>query len=821
MKTTENPQLKLAFDFVQYSGSNIFLTGKAGTGKTTFLHSLKNLSPKRMVVVAPTGVAAINAGGVTIHSFFQLSFGPQLPGYEEVIQDAGFKRFSKEKRNIIKSLDLLVIDEISMVRADILDGIDKTIRRFKNRNIPFGGVQLLMIGDLQQLAPVVKEDEWQLLRQHYDSAFFFSSKALKETLFISIELKHVYRQSDQRFINILNKIRDNQIDHYLISQLNERYIPGFAADDKGYITLTTHNAKAKNINVSRLEGITAKPKQFIADVHGIFPEYNFPTEYKLQLKTGAQVMFVKNDPSPDKLYFNGKIGKVTGFEYGHVMVKCPDDDYTIDVEPLVWQNVKYGLNRETREITEEIEGSFTQIPLKLAWAITIHKSQGLTFDRAIIDVQAAFAHGQVYVALSRCKSIEGLVLSSKINSLNIKSNASINQFTQEVEKNQPDNIILQQAKLIYQQQLLEDLFDFNTIQDQFYYINNLLTKNAYNLPVSLIDKYIRQSNSFKTQVVNTADKFKLQIKHLLRQNNNAERNPRLQERIRKAVVYFCKKLDEHVINIIQSTEIETDNKEIKRNISEALDKLLQEGVYKQTCLNACEKGFVLKDYLQIKSKASIEELPKKRKRKKFIPDTTSVSNAELYNLLKEWRDTKAKEMNWEVYMVLPLKTIRELCNKIPSNKKSLKDIKGFGKKKMEYFGDELLEILNDYRHINKMEILPPEDPVENSKKLKLDTKLLSYEFWKSGKKINEIAEERQLRESTIEGHLAYFVEKGEIKISDLVSEKLIKIISDQFLKSDSILLRDTKDQLGDLVSFGQLRLVLSHLIYSGKIKKPR
>lgn len=821
MKTPDNPQLQLAFDFVQYTGSNIFLTGKAGTGKTTFLHTLKKLSPKRMVVVAPTGVAAINAGGVTIHSFFQLSFGPQVPGYEEASQDAGYMRFGKEKRNIIKSLDLLVIDEISMVRADILDGIDKTIRRFKNKNLPFGGVQLLMIGDLQQLAPVVKEGEWQLLREHYDTAFFFSSKALKETHFISIELKHVYRQSDQDFINLLNKIRDNQLDQNVISILNERYNPSFEADDKGYIILTTHNAKAKNINGSRLERINEKPKKFIADVEGNFPEYNYPTEYELHLKTGAQVMFVKNDPSTHKLYYNGKIGKVTGFENSNVVVQCPDDDYPIEVEPLVWQNVKYGLDRETKEITEELQGSFTQIPLKLAWAITIHKSQGLTFDRAIIDAQAAFAHGQVYVALSRCKSLEGLVLNSKINSLSIRSNTSIKQFTHDVEENQPDNKVLQRSKLLYQEQLLTDLFDFNTIQNQFYYINNLLTKNAYNLPVSLIEKYRLESKKHKTDVINTADKFRLQLKNLLQYEQDVEKNPMLQERICKAVDYYYKMLEEVVINLVQSTEVETDNKEIKRSISGALDKLLQEGMFKLNCLKACEKGFVLKDYLQQKAKASIEGLPKKPKKKKSLPETSNISNPDLYNLLKGWRDAKAKEMDWKVYMVLPLKTIKELCSKIPSNKKTLNEIKGFGKKKMEYFGDELLEVLNDFRGDNKMEILPPEDPVEKPKKPKIDTKRVSYDLWKSGKNISEIAEERQLRGSTIEGHLAYYVEIGEIEITKLVPEKQVKLISEYFLNSKNLLLNDAKTALGAKVSYGQLRLVLSHLIHMGKIKKTR
>lgn len=383
-ETVYNPQLQLANDFVEFTGQHIFLTGKAGTGKTTFLRHLKDRSPKRMIVVAPTGVAAINAGGVTIHSFFQISFGPQVPGYQGGDKQ-GFKRFSKEKRNIMKSLDLLVIDEISMVRADLLDGIDETLRRFRNNNRPFGGVQLLMIGDLQQLAPVVKEDEWNILRSHYETAFFFSSKALQKTQYVSIVLLHVYRQSDQHFLDLLNKIRDSQADRELIDQLNKRYKPNFDPGNENYIILTTHNAKAKQINESKLVRLKTKSVHHGAEVGGNFPEYTFPTEVDLELKKGAQVMFVKNDPNPEKRYFNGKIGTITDFTEDEVIVQCPEEKEPIYVTAVEWQNIKYSIDEDTKEIRESVEGTFTQIPLKLAWAITIHKSQGLTFDRAIID----------------------------------------------------------------------------------------------------------------------------------------------------------------------------------------------------------------------------------------------------------------------------------------------------------------------------------------------------------------------------------------------------------------------------------------------------
>jgi len=396
-----NPELQLADEFLQYTNCNVFLTGKAGTGKTTFLKDFNKHSPKRMVVTAPTGVAAINAGGVTLHSFFQMPFGPFVPGSEAHSQSHQ-RRFNREKINLIKSLDLLVIDEISMVRADLLDGVDAVLQRYRRSNLPFGGVQLLMIGDLHQLSPVVKDAEWRLLKPYYDSAYFFSSNSLSKTELFTIELKHIYRQSDTRFINLLNSVRDNNLDESGIAALNKRFDPNFSPGDKeGYITLCTHNRKADGINFSKLHSVKNKKHTFDAEVEGDFPEHTFPTQATLDLKIGAQVMFVRNDPSPDKRFFNGKIGEITRIKSDEIWIKCPDENNQIIVEPAVWENIEYKLNQESGEIKENKIGTFEQYPLKLAWAITIHKSQGLTFDNAIIDAQAAFAHGQVYVALEQ------------------------------------------------------------------------------------------------------------------------------------------------------------------------------------------------------------------------------------------------------------------------------------------------------------------------------------------------------------------------------------------------------------------------------------
>jgi ATP-dependent exoDNAse (exonuclease V) alpha subunit len=425
-----NRELELAEEFVRHTNCHIFLTGKAGTGKTTFLHAIKSKTPKRLVVTAPTGVAAINAGGVTLHSFFQLPFGPFLPGGEV---HTGQHRIRREKKNLIRSLDLLVIDEISMVRADLLDGVDSVLRRYRRSDLPFGGVQLLMIGDLHQLAPVVKQAEWQMLKEHYATPYFFSSAALGRTELIPIELKHIYRQSDPRFIELLNRVRDNRLDPEILRQLNARHIPGFTPKaGEGIITLCTHNSGADAINAAKLEALKGRGRRFDAEAEGDFPEHAYPTAGTLEVKMGAQVMFIRNDMSADKRYFNGKIGEVTGIASDRIEVLCPGDREPITVEKSTWENIEYTVDPATAEISQKVIGTFRQYPLKLAWAITIHKSQGLTFDKAVIDAQAAFAHGQVYVALSRCRTLEGLVLSAPLTGVAIQTDRAVQRFVKEI-----------------------------------------------------------------------------------------------------------------------------------------------------------------------------------------------------------------------------------------------------------------------------------------------------------------------------------------------------------------------------------------------------
>ncbi len=563
----QNPELDLAFNFVHYTNRNIFLTGKAGTGKTTFLHKLKEVSPKRMVVIAPTGVAAINAGGVTIHSFFQMPFGPILPGRLDESEKGTQKtnsarKFNTKKINLIRSLDLLVIDEISMVRADLLDGIDTILRRFKNKTLPFGGVQMLMIGDLQQLAPVIKEDEWDLLRNHYDTGFFFSSRAFMQSQAVTIELKYIYRQQDNEFIKILNEIRNDRLSAESVKKLNERFIQGFSpAKDEGYIILTTHNATASRINDEQLQKVKAPVHIFEAEISGQFPDFSYPADQFLSVKKGAQVMFIKNDSSPEKRYFNGKIGVVTGIDEELIYVQCKDEDNPIAVNKERWENIKYSINNTSKEIEEEVAGAFLQYPLRLAWAITIHKSQGLTFEKAVIDANAAFAHGQTYVALSRCKTLEGLVLSSPLTSKAIICDPVVDGFNRSVEENQPDEKILDKSKQAYRLALLEELFGYRQLQYQLEKCKKIGMENASVILGNLLENLDQANKNGTRALIEIAGKFIEQLKYLSGPNGNESQ---LQERIMKASVYFLEKTNENILKPLRQLSFETDNKAVTK-----------------------------------------------------------------------------------------------------------------------------------------------------------------------------------------------------------------------------------------------------------------
>lgn len=829
-----NAQLKLAFDFVQQTNTNLFLTGKAGTGKTTFLRNLKIISPKRMIVLAPTGVAAINAGGVTIHSFFQMHFGPHIPGQgQQFDQKAGgdpkktfdrSQRFSREKINIIKSLDLLVIDEISMVRADLLDSIDEVLRRFRDYKKPFGGVQLLMIGDLQQLAPVVKDEEWELLRPYYSSLFFFGSHALQKTDFTTIELKHIYRQSDEKFISLLNKVRENQTDQQTIDALNERYIEGFEPEnDEGYITLTTHNYQSQAINETKLRQIKSQAYHFTADVQGEFPEYSYPADFELIVKEGAQVMFVKNDISKEKLFYNGKIGKVISIEDDVIFVECEGDDSIIPVTPAEWTNNKYSIDEQTKEITETPVGSFKQYPLKLAWAITIHKSQGLTFERAIIDANAAFAHGQVYVALSRCKTMEGMVLSSRISTASIKSDVSVKGFSEQAEQNQPGEKELLASRIAYQQTLLVELLDFSMIQRRLHTIQKLIKENEPILPPGMPAIFLKMSDNLSEDLMGVVSKFNPQIGQMLSNEPMVEANEALQERIKKASSYFAEKIEAHISSVLQNTDIETDNKEVRKALHEAFENLYQEAFAKTACFKACQAGFTVKAYLAAKALASIEKIQiKKPSAAKTASAQTFDPSTPLIKTLKNWRTEKADEENVPAYVILHQSTLYELVTKLPLTLSKLKEVKGFGKKRIAKYGEEILAIIRNSGQSIHNDTFEPDEPHESEvirkkKPEKGSSRRASFELFRQGKTIEEIARERVYAVTTIEGHLAAFVETGELNVLELISPEKLELITEYFKSSANLSLSDAITALENKATYGELRMVKSHLIFQNKL----
>ncbi len=807
-----NKQLELAFDFIQFTGQNVFLTGKAGTGKTTFLKNLKRRSPKRMIVVAPTGVAAINAGGVTIHSFFQLNFGPQIgqPG-----EDNRQMRFSKEKINIIRSLDLLVIDEISMVRADVLDAIDRVMRRFRNRQKAFGGAQVLMIGDLQQLAPVVKRDEWELLRAEYNTVYFFSSKALRETSYVSIELTQVFRQQDDKFISILNKIRDNALDEATRTELNSRCNPQFnQADGEGYITLCTHNAQAQRMNETKLRSLSTKEQQFDARIEGNFPEYSFPTEAGLRLKKGAQVMFVKNDPGVEKLFFNGKIGRITGFDEDTVRVQCPGEEDEIEVTPLLWENVKYSIDKDTAEIKEEVEGSFSQIPLKLAWAITIHKSQGLTFDRAIIDAEASFAHGQVYVALSRCRTLDGLVLRSPIASHSIISDKTVDGFIQNVEANPPGEKELEAARQAFQREQLGDLFRFYR---EMYLVNQVLKtigENEGSFTQPVISGFREMKSLIQNELMEVAEKFQVQIDQFLKVNPDVEKNEKLDERIKKAAGYFETKVQAIIVDALDELDLEVDNRALRKQVTGRTDDLKAEALVKKAAYAVCREGFSVKAIMEARAHALIDAGSVKRKapKAKEVLSSEHILHPDLYNHLRAWRYEKSVAEGIPPYMIFSQRSLLELVHYLPLDKASLKLINGMGPKKIEQFGAEIIEEIRGYceeNYIDRGEI-PLKDNPQKEKKPKVDTKKVSLEMFQSGKTVAEIAKERAYTENTIEGHLAHFVRTGELDVLQFLPKEKLEKMLEYFNNTKERNLTPAREALGNEFSYGDLRIGLSY-----------
>ena len=664
---SQNRELDIARFIVEKTDSNIFLTGKAGTGKTTFLKDVKKYTKKNHIVLAPTGVAAVNAGAMTIHSFFQFGFGPYVKGISE---PEGNYMMRREKRELIKSLELIIIDEISMVRADVLDHINDELQRIRRNSEPFGGVQLLMIGDLQQLPPITPDNELEILKPHYDSMYFFDSKSLRNSDYYCIELKSVYRQTDQRFIDILNRVRTGDVTHSDLDELNSHHVADFRpAQGDNYIQLVTHNRMADAISQREMAALSADTFMFDAKVTGTFPEDAFPTSRQLEIKKGAQVMFVKNDP--DKRFINGMLGEVEEVSDDSIRVRLSGKDNIVKVEPTAWENIRYHMNEETHQIESTKIGSFMQYPIKPAWAITIHKSQGLTFDKAVIDAHEAFSPGQAYVALSRCRSLDGMVLSEKLT----------------------------------QRAIITD---------------------------SIVDEYM----------------------------NGA----------------------------VQDIDA------LARNIN--FEPFDYDRTTKETTVAKNANGHV------------------------------TVVNTNVFDALKEWRTQVASVAGVPAYVVMYDRTLAELANALPERTSELDSIHGLGPVKIEKYGQALLDVIHSSRNasnsrfdsIAKETEAPILEPVkkkkENKEKEKKEkTWVITYKMYKEGKTVMQIAQERSLTETTILGHLARYVESGDIDVHKLVSNDVIEKVSAYMSSRNggAVAIKEVFEYFNETISYGDIRLVLSHL----------
>jgi hypothetical protein len=808
-----NEMFELAFRFVTETSENIFLTGKAGTGKTTFLKYLKENSTKNIIVAAPTGVAAINAGGVTLHSLFQLPFQPFLPTKNNREELLARIRYNKQRRQLLGKVELLVIDEISMVRSDVMDAIDtilKSVRRKYDQS--FGGVQLLCIGDLHQLPPVVQNQEWNILKEYYASPFFFDSNVVKEQLPLLIELNTVYRQKEEHFISLLNKVRNNALSQNELEELHIRYDPAFKPGaGENYITLTTHNKQAELINRQQLHRLLAASFTYNAIIENDFPENMYPADPSLVLKEGAQVMFLKND-TIQRRYFNGKIGIIKLLDRDKIIVCCDGTD--IPVEPETWENTRYALNRGDGKLEQQTLGTFMQYPLRLAWAITIHKSQGLTFEKVMIDAGEAFSSGQVYVALSRCTSLNGLVLLSKIPSSAIYNNENVIKAQKSFTHKGSLAERFVGARQIFTLQLLEELYSFNEIsaaieQLQFQVLQNL-------------DKLNDGAKDWTTNLKQRFDvdkgvglKFIGLIHQLMKEEGVIEKNMVLLKRISDAAHHFTA-LTTGYLNDIKNHTLVTEHKEAADNINECLQQL-QTAVYSTDyCLQYCKRPFSVTLYLQHKLSFSMPRFNIScyaSGKKEVIKD---IQNKELYETLKSWRDRLCEEATLPIYMVANQASLKDICVYLPLNKKDLQQISGFGKTKAEKYGDEIIEAVENYcakynigSNMAALADNPKKVPKEKSAASKTDTKALSFAMFKAGKSIAEIAKERILTIGTIEGHLAKFVGTGEIDIDSLVSKEKQGLIKDAAEKYGKGSLTSLVQNLPDNISYGEIRITLA------------
>jgi hypothetical protein len=812
-----NKMFRIAEEMVCGSHANIFLTGKAGTGKTTFLKHIKAICDKSLAVVAPTGVAAINAGGSTIHSLFQLPFGPF--NYNDTRLFFGKLKINNERRQVFRQLELLIIDEISMVRADLLDAIDAVLRHFRFRyNEPFGGVQVLMIGDMYQLSPVARDEEWSLIASNYKSPYFFDSRVMQQSPPVHIAFDKIYRQQDEQFVHLLNQIRHNKLDLKNLSILEALYQPAYQpTESDDHIILTTHNYKAEAINKERIEKISSKAFTFLATIEGEFSDKNFPTEEQLVLKEGARVMFIKNDVEKEKRFFNGKIGTITRIDDGDIYVNCKSGEYDIIVKQETWENIRYTINKTTQQLEEEVLGSFSQYPLRLAWAVTIHKSQGLTFEKVIIDAGAAFAPGQVYVALSRCTNLNGIILLSGIPKHRLANDNRVTEFSENELAQDRLQELLHSARHAYQQKLMLGIFDFSMLLNDAKAFVEKTSKNkiAFNQDLfTELDKILEKLNG----VQDVALKFSFFMKSRFETEVYPEQQEELQSKIMAAVVHFKKEMIE-LRNYLKNIKAETDSKTIAKEFNEGYKNLYLLSALKYHFILSCTDGFSIANYYKAKKDFTAPNISINAYAATSSSYNFTSEHPHLHRQLRNLRDEICSSDNKPVYLVASGKTLNELVTYLPQSKEDLQKISGFGKINVENYGHQFLQIIQQYCHENslvcRIEEKVPKRERKNRKGTlpKEATHKNTLAFYRDGKSISDIAKLRNLAVSTIESHLAICVGSGDLDPYQFISADKIKTILKEYELISVHGMTAAKARLGDDVSYFDMRLAINYQKY--------
>jgi hypothetical protein len=807
---------EIAYNFANYTNCSLFLTGKAGTGKTTFLKNLKEQSRKEMAIVAPTGVAAINAGGVTIHSFFQLPLSPFIPT-EEGRKDLVSKiKMNSMRRKVLENLEMLVIDEISMVRADLLDEIDAVLRHFRyRRNELFGGVQMIFIGDMHQLSPVCNDIEWQLLSSYYPSIYFFDSMAIRNQPPVYIEFDNIFRQSNLSFIQLLNEVRNNNISDKSFELLQSLYKPDFKpAKEDSYIILTTHNYKADSINAEELGRLKEKSKRFKATIKGDYPEKSYPTEPDLEFKIGAKVMFLKNDKEMPRRYFNGKIGEITSFGSDGIYVKCAGEN-PILVVPEIWENISYSINSETRQISETQLGTFEQYPLRLAWAITIHKSQGLTFDKAIIDAGQAFTSGQVYVALSRCRSLEGLVLLSKINRNSMSVDENIIKHN---ERKLPIEILnnkFEVSKKEYREKILLALFDFqgsiNTIIRLTEFVKEKTSSFNSDTLTFLASIFKSLSN-----IQNIALRFRNELRTLFYAVPPDEK--KLQERIVAAINYFSEILQTISGELKKSPAI-TDSKINATRYNADLNGIFGSIETKLHIFRNIGDKFTVEQYYEAKGAFVAPAFSVNAFAGTNPSRKTTAKYPILFYRLMDHRRSICDKLDIPLYSVVSTQGLTELATFLPQTLNEMLKLSGFGPATIAKYGQQFLDIVIAYCNEHELDSLMhekieekrnPKSKKKNTVSPKEDTKKITLDLYRQGLTIDEIAQKRNYVTSTIKIHLAHYVKTGELPLNDFVTpEQQAKISEILKTKTD---FSDIYAELKGEVGYTEIGMAVSLLI---------